>query len=143
MNPLRIVLSALLPLVTFLPFAACGGSGGLSSPSRQLLSVTISPAAVTAPATPPGQVQFVATGYYNTEPYTVTPLQATWGAAMFPQQVATVTQDGLASCAAGASGTTTVEAWVMLATNPMCQSIDSAGRPGCNNVGAAAQLTCP
>jgi hypothetical protein len=108
---------------------------------HQLISVTISPTSAPAQG---GPVQFVATGHYNSAPYTVTPLTATWGITTFPQSLGTVTQNGLAACIKGASGTTTVEAWVMLsATGPNCACVDSAGRPCCNNVGGSAQLTCP
>jgi hypothetical protein len=107
--------------------------------SRQILSVTISPASATAQS---GQVQFVATGTYNTAPYTVTPLTATWGISGYPQQLGTITQNGLAACSKSSSGTTTVEAWVQL-SGPVCNVIDSAGRPACNNVWGSAQLSCP
>ncbi len=139
MKTLRIIFSAFLPLALSLIFLeACGAPA-----SRQLLSVTISPASANASGSTDGQVQFIATGHYSSEPFTVTPLQASWGASAFPQKIATVTQAGLATCAQGVSGETTVEAWVQLVTNPMCDSIDSAGRPGCGNVGAMANLTCP
>jgi hypothetical protein len=87
-------------------------------------------------------VQFVATGTYNTAPYTVTPLTATWGISGYPQQLGTITQNGLAACSKSSSGTTTVEAWVQL-SGPVCTVIDSAGRPACNNVWGSAQLSCP
>ena len=113
------------------------------SQTRQLLAVTITPASGTATGSP-GQVQFVATGHYSTEPYTVTPLQANWGVQSSPQVIATTDQTGLATCKQGSSGTTVIEAWVMVPPSPpaMCNVIDSAGRPGCFNVWAMAQLTC-
>jgi hypothetical protein len=52
--------------------------------NRQLLSVTISPGSGTAQGNP-SQVQFVATGTYNTAPYTVTPLQTDWGVTSYPR----------------------------------------------------------
>ena len=134
--PLSVVLTTLLFVSSLALLQSCGAP----ATTRQLLSVTISPSSATAPGS--NQVQFVATGHYNTEPLTVTPLGATWGATKFPQQVASTTQDGLATCVAGASGTTTIEAWVQV-TPSVCNLIDSAGRPGCGNVWAAAQLTCP
>jgi hypothetical protein len=141
MKNLRIApLTVLAPLLlVFLP-TACSNPG--MNTSRQLLSVTITPSAGTAPAAPNSRVQFVATGTYNTEPYTVTPLQATWGVTNYPQAIASTTQNGLATCASGVSGTTTIEAWVQISP-PACESIDSAGRPGCSNVGSSAKLTCP
>jgi hypothetical protein len=140
MRNLRIAklgISALALSAIFLE--ACGGSSNMS---RQLLSVSISPASASAPGSPEGQVQFVATGHYNTEPYTVTPLEAVWGASASPEQIATITQKGLATCSRNASGTTTVEAWVQVSP-AVCTVIDSAGRPGCGNVGASAKLKCP
>jgi hypothetical protein len=103
---------------------------------RTLVSVTISPGTA-APAN--GQTQFVATGHYNTAPYTVAPLDATWG---IPQPAGTIKQNGLAACSKGAAGTTTVEAWVQVEP-AACNSIDEDGRPGCGNIGGTAQFTCP
>jgi len=138
MNPLRSALST-VPALFLSAFFLQACANPLQT--RQLLSVTITPVAGTATGTP-GQVQFIATGTYNTEPYTVTPLTATWGVESYPQAIAATTQNGLATCSAGVSGTTTIEAWVQLEASA-CNIIDSAGRPGCGNVGASAQLTCP
>ena len=84
---------------------ACG------SPSRQVQSITLSPASADAQTYPNGQVPFVATGYYNVAPTTVTPLQANWGAASgsLPANGAvTLDANGVAQCSAGASGTYTI-----------------------------------
>lgn len=132
----RALLLLRLPLVLALFLQACG-----NPPTRQLLSVTISPASGVAQGSS-GQVQFVATGTYNTEPYTVTPLAATWGVQSFPRVIAATSQSGLATCKQGSSGATTIEAWVQV-TPATCNIIDSAGRPGCGNVSGSAQLTCP
>ncbi len=133
MNALRRFM---LPPVALscLTLAGCG-----APTSRQLVSVTISPATATAQG---GQIQFVATGYYNTAPYTVTPLTATWGIGAFPQSLGTINQNGIAACTRGSSGTTAVEAWVQVSPS-VCNIIDSAGRPGCGNIWGSAQLTCP
>ena len=128
-------------LLTVLPFVLLVQACSNPAPTRQLLSVTISPTSGTAPDSP-AQVQFIATGTYNTEPYTVTPLTANWGVTSFPQAIATTDQTGLATCKQGNSGTTTIEAWVQL-TPSVCNVIDSAGRPACDNVWGSAQLTCP
>jgi hypothetical protein len=139
-NPRIVPLAILLLLLlTFVP-TAC--SNPAMNTSRQLLSVTISPANGTAPAALNSQVQFVATGTYNTEPYMVTPLQATWGVTYYPQAIASTTQNGLATCVSGSSGTTTIEAWVQVAPF-VCDVIDTAGRPACGNVSGSAKLTCP
>ncbi len=141
MKALRIVLFS-FPILLTLAALVEGCSGSSSMVTRQLLSVTISPTNATAPLSPASQVQFVATGYYNTAPYTVTPLEATWGASSYPEPIASTTQGGLATCIQGVSGTTTVEAWVQLVPS-VCNVIDSAGRSGCGNIGVSAQLTCP
>jgi hypothetical protein len=109
--------------------------------TRRLLSVAVTPTSGTAQGSP-GQIQFVATGTYNTEPFTVTPLEATWGVASYPQAIASATQTGLATCKQGGSGTTQIEAWVQISPAG-CDIVDSAGRPGCGNVGGSAKLTCP
>ncbi|MHB8302581.1 MAG: hypothetical protein ACYDC6_07075 [Acidobacteriaceae bacterium] len=142
MKSLRRALLSVLPLAMSVAFIqGCGST--LSRPlTRQLLSVTISPPAADAKNYPSGEVPFIATGFYNMSPYAVTPLKATWGASAYPQKIGSVTQNGLATCLHGASGTTTIEAWVQL-NPPLCDSIDAAGRPGCGNVGASAQFTCP
>src|ERR1700734_721757 len=140
MKFLRTVLLTVLALIFLVLFVqACANP----APVRQLLSVTITPTAGAAQGSP-SQIQFVATGTYNTAPYTVTPLEANWGVSSYPQAIATTDQTGLATCKSGSSGTTTIEAWVMVPAYPqaLCESIDSAGRPGCENIGSSAQLTC-
>jgi len=141
MKNVRIVpLTVLAPLLlVFLP-TAC--SNPAMNTSHELLSVTISADTGTAHAAPNNQVQFVATGTYNTEPNRVTPLQATWGVTSYPQAIASTTQSGLATCASGVSGTTTIEAWVQIGPS-VCNLVDSAGRPGCGNVAGSAKLICP
>jgi hypothetical protein len=136
MKRLRAPLLAVLSLLFLLCVQSCANP----APTRQLLSVTITPDSGTAQGNP-GQIQFVATGTYNTAPFTVTPLEANWGVMSFPKSIATTTQNGMATCAQGSSGTTTIEAWVQL-TPSVCNVIDSAGRPACGNVAGAAQLTC-
>jgi hypothetical protein len=135
---LRALLLGSASVLTVAMIQGCG-----ASPTRQLVSVTISPSSAQAKGYPNGEVPFVATGHYNTDPMTVTPLQATWGASVYPAKIATVTQSGLATCTQGISGTTVVEAWVAAPPGtPVCNTIDSAGRP-CGAIGAAANLTCP
>jgi len=145
MKDLRAILFT-FPLVLVLVFfvQGCVTVSPTIGGSRQLIAVTISPTSGTAPA-PSGDIQFVATGHYNTEPYTVTPLTANWGVQTSPQVTATTDQTGLATCKQG-SGTTIIEAWVMVPQKPgvmECQVVDSAGNPVCLSVWGAAQLTCP
>jgi len=129
------ILFSVLFVFVLLSIQAC------SNPTRRLLSVTISPASGT-PGGSSSQVQFVATGHYNTSPYTVTPLAATWGVANPGNQtVATTSQSGLATCSA--SGSTTVVAWVLPPPRgPVCNVIGPGGVP-CGAIAGTAKLTCP
>src|SRR5215831_7618685 len=100
---------------------ACGNS------PRRIQSITVSPATAQAQSYLNGQVPFVATGYYNSAPTAVTPLQANWGAAAGNEPAngaVTVDSNGMAQCAAGVSGTYSVGAWVNLPVNgtPPCPS---------------------
>jgi hypothetical protein len=119
---------------------------GSSSPQRELQSVSVSPAAADAQNYPNGQVQFTATGTYNTAPMTVNPLQASWGVAQnnAPTTGISVTNDGVAQCAPGAVGVYSVGAWDMMHTNgASCTLVGPYNEPGCNAVLGTAQLTCP
>lgn len=111
------------------------------APNRSIESITINPATADAQDYPNGQVQFKATGYYNTPPSPVTPIAATWGVCVenAPTNEVSVTATGLAHCAAGAVGTYTVFAYAF--PNPSCLAITACGG-GCT-VEGTAQLTCP
>jgi hypothetical protein len=122
---------------------SCGANSDPSS-NRQLLSIALSPATADAQDYPDGQVQFMASGYYNSAPYTVAPLSAGWGTCY--QEASTsaisVSRTGLAQCAIGAVGTYTV--WAHDAPFPLganCLAITACGG-GCF-VAGTAQLTCP
>lgn len=81
---------------------ACG-----TSPGRLLESVTLSPMQADAQNCPGGLVQFTATGTFTKSPSPVTPLSATWGACDVSGNSTTqvtVSANGLAQCATGASG---------------------------------------
>ncbi len=138
MEELRFPLF-LFALVAAVFALSCGSSTSISGLIRQPQSITLSPAAADAQDYPEGQVQFAATGHYNTAPYTVTPQSATWGACYqnAPTMAASVTNGGLAQCASGARGIYTIFAFDM--TN--CNVITACGK-GCTVVGTA-QLTCP
>ncbi len=115
---------------------------GAPAPPRELMSITIAPMSGTGHGSP---VQFVATGTYNTQPVTVTPLTANWGVVSSTQMTATITQTGLATCKSG-TGTTAVEAWVELQGVPapvQCNVVDPIGNPACSEMWGAALLTCP
>jgi len=122
---------------------SCAANSDPSS-GRQLLSITLSPATADAQDYPDGQVQFMATGYYNKAPYTVAPLSAGWGTCYqeAPTSAISVSKTGLAQCASGAVGTYTI--WANDALFPLganCLAMTACGG-GCF-VAGTARLTCP
>jgi hypothetical protein len=144
-----------LPLFFFLTVVAiaitlaCGSPASRIDPSCSSVatatnggipqSITLCPAVADAKAYPNGQVQFIATGYYSTQPSPVTPLQAFWGACdqNAPTSAVTISNSGLAQCAAGSSGT-----YDVFASEPtVCNAITACGG-GCQ-VSGYAKLTCP
>lgn len=80
---MKAVCSALLSIALSAFLAGCGTDAPIQG--HQLVSVTISPATASAQGAP---VQFIAIGHYNSAPFTVTPLTATWGISTYPQQMA-------------------------------------------------------
>jgi hypothetical protein len=135
--PLSIALLCLLAAITL----ACGSStlsGAINNKSIPQ-SITVTPAAANAQDYPDGQVPFVATGYFQTPPSPVAPLQATWGVCYQNSSTTevSVTQTGVAQCQAGASGEYTVFASRMT----MCNVITACGG-GCQ-ISGFATLTCP
>jgi hypothetical protein len=127
--------------LTFLTLA-CGNS----SSQRELQTVSVSPASADAKNYPSGQVQFTATGTYNTSPITVTPLEASWGVAQNNALTTgvSISSGGLAQCASGAVGTYSIGAWDVMHTNgATCTVVGPYGEPGCNAVLGTGQLTCP
>jgi hypothetical protein len=117
--------------------------GSTSSSDHVLQSITLSPATADAQDYPGGQVQFTATGFYNADPKTVTPLSAGWGTCYNNAPTNTISvSDGVAQCASGAVGTFTV--WANDPPGPTgvgCNAITACGG-GCFIAGTA-QLTCP
>src|SRR5712692_7957639 len=98
-------LGAILLILWFAGVFGTIGCG--SSTPRTLQSVTVSPATADAQDFPNGEVQFVATGFFNKPPSPVTPFQvSSW--SVTPDSLATIDQNGLAKCAAGQSGTATI-----------------------------------
>ena len=129
--------------IVFLGLAACITVACGSTP-RQIQSVTVSPASADAQNYPDGKVQFVATGQYNTAPMTVTPVQAYWGPSSGLNRAVSIDENGVAQCAAGASGTYSVGAWVDLpVTVPIPCAVGLYGEPICYTVLGTAKLTCP
>ena len=139
--PISPYLPALVLLAAFA--LSCGGN---SSSDRVLQSITLSPATADARDYPGGQVQFTATGFYTTNPETVTPLIAGgWGSCYDNGSTTaiSISQSGVAQCASGAVGTFTV--WASHSPYPTgatCNAITACGG-GCDEVSGTAQLTCP
>jgi hypothetical protein len=123
---------------------ACGGGPATTNTTGILKSISISPPTADARDYPNGQVQFIATGYYTTPPFQVTPLTATWGACCQenPSSGVSVSTNGLAQCASGSVGTFTV--WAFAPSNAeVCPAfLGPCGTGGCQVTGTA-QLTCP
>ena len=137
----RIFVSILSLALAACMTLACGSSS--NSAQRTIQSITLSPASANAQDYPGGAVQFVATGHYATQPYTVTPLQTQWGPpAGFPGSGVVVDSNGVAKCVA--SGTYSVGAWANLpAHDEVPCAIGQFGQPVCYTVVGTAKLTCP
>lgn len=137
------VLSISVVVLTGFAVLSCGSNSsslmGRALPNANLQSITLAPTAADAQAYANGAVPFVATGHYINPPHSVTPQAANWGACLqnAPTTGATVNQEGVAQCAAGATGKYTVFADV----GTECNVITQCGG-GCTIVGTA-QLTCP
>jgi hypothetical protein len=151
---LRLVMS--LSLLGVAASLACGTGHGDRHLINLIQSVTVSPTTVDAQPYPGGRIPFVATGHYNTAPMTISPLTGNWnpyaeqiwngGVAYVPANAAiSVDASGVAQCAATASGTYAVLAWVIQDPNlrGACGSANRFGEPGCNLVQGMAQFTCP
>ena len=136
--PLRLMISWLVLAVLSAVGLACGGP-------HHLQSITLNPANADA-RNSGGQVQFTATGHYDSDPLTVSPIAATWGACTNFQATnqVSVSDTGLAHCADGAMGTYTI--W---ANNPADLPPGAYACPAQNACGGGcviqgnAQLTCP
>jgi hypothetical protein len=135
--PLSITLLVAAAAITL----ACGSSTKPVNNSGSIQSVTVSPAIADAEDFPGDQVQFVATGYYKTPPSPITPLAAMWGVCQNNAATAevTISSNGLAHCAAGATGKYSVFAGDF--PDPSCLAITACG--GACMVTGTAQLTCP
>jgi len=142
MRKLMVTLSALALGVAALLTLSCGSSAN-SDPNHVLQSITLNPATADAQDYPNGQVQFTATGYYNSAPNPVTPLTAAWGTCYqsAPTSEVTVSSAGVAQCASGAAGTYTVFADDVSGSGANCTAITACGG-GCQ-ISGSAQLTCP
>jgi hypothetical protein len=127
-----------LALVLAASFALSCGTTSLPTPTGQLQSITVSPDSATMADTIT-QVQFTATGHYNSPPYTLTPQPAAWGACYenAPTSAVTVDSSGLAQCVTTGGGVT-YSVFAFVQTN--CDLVTACGG-GCTVVGTA-QLSC-
>lgn len=121
-----------IPVVCSVP------ASGQQNTTGVLQSITLCPAVADAKAFG-GEVAFVATGTYNTDPLHVTPLSGLWNACdqNGTTTAVSVTQTGVAHCTGSASGTFTV----LISDPTNCGAITACGG-GCSVIGTA-RLTCP
>jgi hypothetical protein len=118
----------------------CSSTPTGTNTNGTLQSIALCPATADAKDYPGGQLQFIASGYYSTQPSPVTPLKAqVWGVCQQdnPATTVSVTSSGLARCEAGSSGTYSVYA----SDFTECDYVGPCGT-GCM-VSGYAQLTCP
>lgn len=130
------------PVIAAAILLSCGGNT-----PRQLDTVSVSPASA-SPHSGSTTVQFTATGVYNMAPSPVTPLQATWAAAVpnvGPTTAVTIDANGLAQCTPAASGVYLIGAWDLRDPNSKvsCSVVGLFGESPCNSALGTAQLTCP
>ena len=115
---------------------ACGSS-------RQLTSITVSPASADAQTFPNGQVQFTATGTFSGGNMAATSLQVLWsiGNPFTKQPIpggVSLDSNGLAQCT-GFVGTVTI--WATAPADPGMSLMQM--NMSTKNVSGTAQLTCP
>jgi hypothetical protein len=131
-------------LLVVLPLVALGTAGCGSS--RQLQSVTLSPASADAQNFPNGQVSFTATGTFskNPSPVQLTGKDVTWCAGSSGGLCVgninpgiTVDQNGLAQCVPGFTRT------VMILAGTKSSSVMNPDGGSQLKIFGAAQLTCP
>lgn len=140
-SSLLLFLAALMLACGSPKVPALGNCGAVTAQnsSGSLQSISLCPAVADARQYPGNQVQFVATGEFNTSPSPVRPVKTqTWGACYqsSPTTNVTISATGLAQCAPGAAGT-----YVIFASNqPNCSAITACGG-GCQVTGYA-WLTC-
>jgi hypothetical protein len=130
----------------FLIFFGLGtaGCGGSMSSSRQLQSLTVSPATADAQSFPGGKVQFTAAGTFSMAPITVMSPPVLWsignpfGSPPVNMPAASVDANGLAQCN-GFVGKVIVEATAPSEPEiPILQMTSMT-----STVSGTAQMTCP
>jgi hypothetical protein len=115
--------------------ASCGSS---STQNRVLTSMSVTPASADASNFANGQVQFTATGTFTMPPSPApvpfaAPYSGSWLSS--DSNVATITQQGLAQCVSGASGSVTITG--------IASSNSAHGTQMSTAVRGTATLTCP
>jgi hypothetical protein len=138
-----LALHTSLFLIFFgLGIAGCGGSG--MSSSRQMQSITVTPASADAQAFPGGKVQFTAMGTFNMAPMTMMSPPVLWsigspfGSPPVTMPAASVDSNGLAQCN-GFVGKVLVEATAP--TEPEIPLLQMTSMTA--TVSGTAQLICP
>jgi uncharacterized protein YjdB len=139
MHRLKLIVGLVCVLAVFaLATIGCGSMN--SSPNRVLQSMTLNPATADAQQFPQGQVQFTPMGTFSKAPSPATvpvpfvsPYSGSWSSS--DPSIATINQNGVAQCVAGASGTVTIQA--------MASSNSAMGTQMSTGVSGTAKLTCP
>ena len=132
--------SRLLCMLAFVAIATVGCGSMNSASNRVLQSMTLNPAIADAQNFPQGQVQFTPTGTFSRAPSPaavpvpfVSPYSGSWASS--DPTIATINQNGVAQCVAGASGTVTIQA--------MASSNSAMGPAMSTGVTGTAKLMCP
>jgi hypothetical protein len=126
----------LILVVALALLLSCGNS------LRELVAMDLSPNVADAQNYPNGQVQFTATGTYNLYPLSGPVQPALWSIykPQNTQNVATITQSGLAQCG-NAVGTFSVQAYAV--SNPSASQTPQNLLTSKQAVLGLASLTCP
>lgn len=141
LNLLKIVVSIIAAGVAVAGIASCGSNMMNNMTTRQLQSITVTPASATATSTS-GGVQFMATGMYNMNPMTVMSPPVMWSvgnpfaSAPVPAGVS-VDVNGMVHCS-GFMGMITIQATAPMDPNMPLSKMTMMTQ----NVGGMAQLTC-
>lgn len=139
-----VKLRCTLSFLALVAAASLALSCGAGQQQGRLQSVAVSPANADAQSYPNGEVPFTATGHYVDPSRVVTPQPANWVACQksLPTTDASVSSAGVATCASGAVGAYSINAWT-ISTGPgtvNCSAITACGG-GCT-VEGTAQLIC-
>ncbi|HET7751292.1 MAG TPA: hypothetical protein VFK81_18020 [Terriglobales bacterium] len=135
-----VVLSAsVLTLVVVIAAQTLGCGSMYSSSNRMLQSVMVTPANADAQNFTMGQVQFTATGTFSQPPSPAPvsfqpPYTGNWSSSNL--NIATISQSGMAQCAAGAAGKVTITAEVSSNSATGMGQMSTA-------VSGKTTLTCP